>query len=78
MFFDARLKRKAEMKDLNSFGDENGWKRMLIRIIKISLTVMYCLICPLMMAGDWCMEDLEDDRGRLHFGMFLPCRDVAK
>ena len=42
-------------------------------------TLIYIVINPLTMAGDWCLDVLEDQRGDLpRNSIFLDCHEAAK
>ena len=77
-FFDQSLKQKAQMKDFQS-SDVNNCLRTCIRILKVSSSVVYILIIPLMMPGQWCLDALKDERGNLprDAGILLECGMVS-
>lgn len=52
--------------------------RTCMRISKVSFSVFYIIIVPLIMPAGWCLNALEDERGHLpRNGIFLACGKVS-
>ena len=78
IFFDKKLKKKAEMKDFKSGDRRSKCAKTLTKVLIVSLTVVYILITPMIMAQNWCLDVYESQRGDLpHSGFFLDCHTVS-
>ena len=65
MYFDRKLQAKAALKDFKNLDERQRMTLFIARVAMYFFTFVYLIIVPLVMTSDWCLDNLEDDRGDL-------------
>ena len=75
LFFDQRLKQKAELKEIKFLNEESKCIHKIVRTVKIFLSFVYIFVTPYIMAEKWCLDAYRDKKGypQTINGIFLEC-----
>lgn len=60
LFFDQRLKQKAELKEIPVLNKESKCANKVVRIVKIFLSFVYIFVTPYIMVERWCLDAYGD------------------
>jgi len=78
MYFDSKLKAKAQQKDFKNADERSRKRKTFVRGVLILCSFIFIFVTPTIQPSQWCLNGLRDDRGNLpHNGIFLDCGSVA-